>query len=137
VESVEENFIKGSLIRCLSSEELARSGELLVKDIQNQKLLSFENQINYVVSLYTWHGCLCMAKLTRETYVTNNGEKPYIDEMRFNGYTQLQNLWKKEEQDGGNPWIRYGVSMAKTLSEKRGDKIINNWIPKDSPYWHQ
>ena len=136
VESVEKNFIKSSLIRYLSSQELTKRGATLVEDIQNQRLLSFGIQECYAVALYTWHGCLNMAKLTRETHVSIDGEKAYTDEMRLQGYMLLKVCWRKEKQDRGNPWVQYGVYLAGSLSEKRGDKVISTWIPKDSPYWN-
>jgi hypothetical protein len=84
--------------------------------IQLQKLLSIGIQESYVVSLYTWHGCINMSKLLRETYVTRNGEAPYTIEMRLKGYNQLQRWWSNEDNEG-NPWIRYGVSLARLLEK--------------------
>jgi hypothetical protein len=40
----------------------------------------------------------------------------------------------------GNPWVRYGVSLARLMEKgRKGDDfdyvVHENWIPKDSPYW--
>jgi len=134
VECVENDFIKSSLIRDCSSQELAEKGRKLVECIQNQKLLPLRRSESYVVALYTWHGCINMAKLTRRTHVIPHGEAPYTIEMRLEGYHSLQECCFAE-QAKGNPWVRYGVSIARLLGKKRGNAVEDNWIPEDSPYW--
>lgn len=134
VEFVDEIFIKGSLIRLCSLQELAERGRKLVEAIQEHKPLPFRCLESYVTALYTWHGCISMAKLLRKTYVTPAGEAPYTSEMRRQGYNYLQKCWVAEEVKG-NPWVRYGVSLAKLLEKKRGNPVVENWIPPDSPYW--
>ena len=134
VECVENNFIKGSLIRQCSPQSLAERGLTLVEVIQNQRLLSIGVQETYVVALYTWHGCINMAKLLRKTYIIPDGEELYIIEMRLQGYNQLQ-VYLRNEDARGNPWVRYGISLAKLLEKKRGNSVVENWVPRDSPYW--
>lgn len=134
VECVETNFISGSLIRQCSPQSLAERGLKLVKVIRNQRLLSIGAQESYAVALYTWHGCINMAKLLRRTYVIPDGEAPYTPEMRLYGYNQLQRAWRNEDARD-NPWVRYGVSLARLLEKKRGNPLIENWVPSDSPYW--
>lgn len=133
VECVENNFISGSLIRQCSPQSLAERGIRLVEVIPDQRLLSIEAQESYAVALYTWHGCINMAKLLRRTYVTLDGEAPYTIEMRLEGYNQLQDCWRNENARD-NHWVRYGVSLARLLEKKRGNPIVENWVPKDSPY---
>jgi hypothetical protein len=134
VECVENNFISGSLIRQCSPQSLAERGLKLVEVIRNQILLFIGTHDSYAVALYTWHGCINMAKLLRRTYVIPNGEAPYTPEMRWRGYNQLQRTWHIEDTRG-NPWIRYGVSLARLLEKKRGNPLVENWVPRDSPYW--
>lgn len=134
VECVENFFIRGSLIRECSAQSLAKRGLELVESIQNQKLLSVGAQESYAVALYTWHGCICMAKLLRRTYRNRGGEAPYTHDLRLRGYNQLQRDWRSEDTRG-NPWVRYGVSLARLLEKKRGNPLVENWVPSDSPYW--
>lgn len=134
VECVENNFISGSLIRQYSAQNLAERGLELAKVIRNQRLLSIGVQESYTVALYTWHGCINMAKVLRRTYVIPEGEAPYTPELRWYGYNQLQRTWRNEDARG-NPWIRYGVSLARLLEKKRGNPLVENWVPGDSPYW--
>lgn len=134
VECVESEFISGSLIRCCSSQELARRGRKLIECIHEQGLLPFEYPETYVVALYTWHGCINMAKLLRITYVVPSGEAYYTDEIRWEGYCWLRKCWS-EEQARGNPWVKYGVSLARLLEKKRGNPVVEYWIPGGSPYW--
>lgn len=134
VECVENNFISRSLIRQCSPQNLAERGLELVEVIRDQRLLSMGAQESYVVALYTWHGCINMAKLLRRTYVTPDGEAPYTPEMRLHGYNQLQRDWRNEDARD-NPWVRYGVSLARLLERKRGNPVVENWLPSDSPYW--
>ena len=75
-----------------------------------------------------------MAKLLRRTYVVPGGEAPYTLEMRLQGHNWLQECWRREEPNG-NPWIRYGVSLARLLEKERDNPIIEDWVPKDSCYW--
>ena len=132
VELVNEKFVKGSLIRKCTPQELAERGYQLVNHIQAQKLLSFGPSESYVVALYIWHGCICMAKNLRKNYVVGGGrEAPYTIEQRQQGYNSIQKCWQ-EEENRGNPWVRYGVSLARLF--EKGEKV-DDWIPKDSPYW--
>lgn len=134
VECVENSFIAGSLIRQCSPQSLVEKGLILVEVIQNQRLLSFGIKESYAVALYTWHGCINMAKLLRRAYFTPGGEELYTVEMRLRGYNQLQECCYNEEVRG-NPWVRYGISLAKLLEKKRGNPVVENWVPKDSHYW--
>jgi hypothetical protein len=133
VELVEKELIKGSLIRECTSQKLVERREQLVNSIHERKLLPFRPSESFVVALYIWHGCLCMVKNTRQTYVVGIGkEVPYSVEDRQKGYDQIQQCWL-EEDNRGNPWIRYGVSLARLF--RKGEKKVEDWIPKDSPYW--
>ena len=134
VECVENNFIGGSLIRQCSPQSLVEKGLILIEVIQNPRLLSFGIKESYAVALYTWHGCINMAKLLRRAYFTPDGEELYTVEMRLRGYNQLQECCHNEEVKC-NPWVRYGISLAKLLEKKRGNPVVENWVPKDSHYW--
>ena len=72
-----------------------------------------------------------MAKNTR---IQDSGGQKYTPELRNEGYKTLQEQWTEAERLG-NHWIKAGVSLAKTLISKRKDEHIDDWIPKDSPYW--
>lgn len=87
-------------------------------------------------AFYTWYGCLSMAKLTRPE---GSDHIQYTPEMRSEGYEDLRSEWEETEKIG-NPWIKFGVTIAKPLEEKRkkinnAKIIVDNWIPQDSPYW--
>jgi len=131
VECVENNFIKGYLIRHCLPQELAERGEKLIECIQRGNLLNVGLREAYVVALYTWHGCINMAKLLRKT--TSSGEL-YTHKMRWQGYNWLKQCWHNED-NRGNPWLRYGVSLARLLEKKRENPIVEDWVPKESPYW--
>lgn len=87
-------------------------------------------------AFYTWYGCISMAKLTRPE---GSDRVQYTTEMRFDGYDYIKSEWEEAEKIG-NPWIKFGASLAKRLEEKRKKNdpnkvIVDDWIPKDSPYW--
>jgi hypothetical protein len=75
-----------------------------------------------------------MAKTTRKTYVTGSGEMPYSAELRISGYGSIRKCWKEEVRKG-NPWVRFGVSVARALEVSRGKDVVDDWVPRDSPYW--
>ena len=139
VDCVESEFIQSDSIRECSSQRLLEKAKRLVGAIQEQDLLQFTPSEIYIVVLFTWHGCIHMAKCLRPTYVLpGGGEAPYTIEDRWRGYDMIQKCWRVEE-DRGNPWVRYGVSLAGAWEIKRGKQpnkdLIEDWVPKDSPYW--
>lgn len=135
-ESVEDIFIRGVLVRNLSKEEfLSRAGEL-IKRLQTKNLLNVGAADALALAFFTWHGCINMAKATRVKDVLGN---LYTPEMRNEAYSQLKQEWEDEERKG-NLWVKYGVSLAKLLEEKRKKQdpqkqIMDDWVPTDSPYW--
>lgn len=131
VELVDNKIVEGKRIRKRKPPEFAERGERILNQIQEQKLLPFSPSENYVVALYMWHGCINMAKSVRPTYVTIGGEEPYTIEQRQGGYNFIKECWQYEE-NRGNPWIRYGVSLARSF---RSREKVDDWVPKDSPYW--
>lgn len=136
IESVEETFIKGVLVRNLSMEEFLSRAEKLIKKLQTKNLLNIGAADAIALAFFTWHGCLYMAKATR---LEDSRGNLYTSQMRIDAYSQLKLMWEDEEKKG-NPWIKYGVSLAKSLEEKRKrqnplKQIIDNWVPLDSPYW--
>jgi hypothetical protein len=137
VETVDRELIKGDLIRTLPPEELARRGEAVVRAIESEDLLTaYEAVVKYIVALYTWHGCIHIAKATRRTHRTATGEDPYTPELRRQGYALVQQWWK-EAESVGNPWVKFGVSLARRLEQGRGHQPVDNWVPRDSPYWKE
>lgn len=134
VECVESKFISGSLIRQSPPHVLAEKSQGLLEAIQSRGLLPYGPVQSLMVALYTWHGCINMAKCLRRTYVVPAGEVPYSTQQRWQGYNQLQTCWQAEDSRG-NPWIRYGVSLARLLEQKRGNIVVEDWVPRDSPYW--
>lgn len=102
-------------------------------------ILPFSDVQNLVVTLYTWHGCMHMGKLLRCTYVVPGGEALYSPQMRRDHYAHLQQEWTRYQVQG-NPWIRYGVSVARLMEQRRKGadfdfEVHENWISRDSPYW--
>ena len=82
-----------------------------------------------------------MAKLLRDAFVIPGGEADYTTEQRVKGYAWLQKCWAMEV-GRGNPWVRYGVSLARLFEKTRkGDKfeevVVEEWVPPESPYWDQ
>lgn len=78
-----------------------------------------------------------MAKLVRPTSVapwTATGEAPYTHNQRMDGYRSLERQWLDEDANG-NPWVKYGVSLALLLKRNRKEIPIDDWVPRDSPYW--
>lgn len=137
VDCVGKDFSYG-LIREVPPKELAGRGISLLRNLENQHLLPYKPIENYVISLYIYHGYFCISKMTRVFYNTPSGKIDYTDEVRIKLYANLQKLWETEEVGRGNPWVRYGVTIAKPFDEKnrKNEDIINNWIPRDSPYWN-
>jgi hypothetical protein len=112
---------------------------VLVNEIAGATLLDGEPTQRYVCALYTWHGCINMAKLLRSTYVISGGEADYTRDQRIKGYAWLEECCSKETTRG-NAWVRYGVSLARLFEKNRkGDKfkdaIVEDWVPQESPYW--
>lgn len=143
VEYIENNIFKDPpgreiyhIVRNLTVDEFSmRMGQIA-------KYLQFEGYLNggilkvLSVSFYTWFGCLCMAKSTR---VIDSIGTVYNDRLRQREYNWLKNMWEDADKNG-NPWIKFGVTVAKCLEEKRKKSnpakiIVDNWISKDSPYW--
>lgn len=89
------------------------------------------------LGLYTWIGCLGMAKLTRKTQVVSweGDEEEISKELRVELYEELIRYSGIEIMARNNYWVEFGISLARLLSKERGDVIVDDWIPKDSPYW--
>lgn len=134
VEIIDRELIRGDLMRTLSQEELAKRAEAVVRTIDVEGLLPYEAALKYVMALFTWHGCIHMAKATRRTHLTPTGEEPYTLELRRQGYALILQWWT-EAETRGNPWVRFGVSVARLLEHRRGNRPVEDWIPPDSPYW--
>lgn len=125
VEAVDELLVCGSELRLLTPVEIHRR---LVALDQSRRL------VDLAAALYTWYGCIAMAKMTREVHNAPEGARPYTDEVRWRGYKRLvqQNV---KYQSQGNYWVMYGIQLAKHLSASRGNVAITDWIPPDATYW--
>ncbi len=74
VETVEQKFISGGFIRDGPPSLLGDRCEALVKALQGRGLITSPGFADmYVAALYSWHGCLNMAKCLRRTYETQVG----------------------------------------------------------------
>jgi len=134
VEIVEENFIKGELIRGLTETELLerakRTGKIAMENLPMGLVEAL------AIALFVWHGCILMAKSTRPY---DSARVIYTPEMRYGEYESIKSCWERQES-AGNPWVKYGVSIAKQLEEKRKKLdptkiIVDEWVPPGSPYW--
>ena len=140
VEIVETTFIAGALIRTRSPDQLVMLALSLVEKLAQQ--IASTREHTYVSALFAWHGCLNMAKATRQGYVTGPGmTTPYTLEQRVASYEHIQQAWRSEESRG-NTWVRYGVSLARSLEQGRhrdnfSSAVVEAWVPRDSPYWSQ
>lgn len=141
VELVENHFVCASLrvVRALPPDAVAERARKLVDAIHGAGLLSGGPQESYVTALYTWHGCINMAKLLRPTHNAPGGQAPIQTRERVQGYAWLRECWTQETAKG-NPWVRYGVSLARPLEMNRkkhkfAQMVIEDWVPRDSPYW--
>jgi hypothetical protein len=136
VELVDAELINGRLIRTLSPQEVSARAEALVTRIQAAGLLGHSIAVNYAITLFIWHGCIHMAKTLRPTYRTPTGEAPYSLEIRRHGYRIIERSWREAEAEG-NPFVRFGVTLARGLEVGRGNRIIDAWVPRGSPYWEE
>jgi len=140
VEKVERYFVSGgTLVRQVPAADLSEKALRLVDSVRNERLLLLAEHESYIAALYSWHGCINMAKLLRAKFVVPGGEESYAVDDRIQGYELLRRQWC-EEDIKGNPWVRYGVSLARLLEKNRkgeqfSQKIIEDWVPQDSPYW--
>ncbi|MBI2292344.1 MAG: hypothetical protein HYU73_18915 [Betaproteobacteria bacterium] len=140
VELVERHFLQSQLIRIVLPAEIGARACALVDAIAEAGLLRYcLPEQRYIVTLYGWHGCINMAKILRRTYVTPSGEENYTMDQRTGDYSWLANCWS-EEIVRGNPWVRYGVSLARLFeTNRKGDvfkaSVFEDWVPRDSPYW--
>jgi hypothetical protein len=140
IECVETSLLRDTQNRVLRNTPAADVAQRVVNLAGALKeMLPFSNYQNLVVSLYAWYGCICMAKLLRCVYNIPEGQALYTPQMRLDGYAYIRGKWTQDETQG-NPWVRYGVSLARPMEQGRkkqdfGLAVDENWIPKDSPYW--
>jgi len=135
-EAVDNRFIKSTIIRSLFAKNFdgfCQRAEDAAKKVM--KILPGGTVEALAAALYLWHGCINMAKFTREVDALGT---PYTPAQRKREYDSLKSDWESEERQG-NGWIRLGVTVAKRLeierAKKEPRKIIDNWVPPDSPYW--
>jgi hypothetical protein len=127
------------VLRQTPADEIADRVETL--SVALRGMLPFPDDQALVVSLYAWHGCIHMAKVLRRTANSPGGPEPYTPEMRRYGYAHVQQEWVREESLG-NPWVRYGVTLARLMEKgRKGDQfateVIEAWVPAGSPYWEE
>lgn len=128
VENVDRHLIQGDLLRLLSTQE--------VGDRVHTLALAVGGYARLLQALCTWFGAIGMMKCTRTHYNSNapGGKTAYTQEERWLGFYMVQLAWK-QALAAGNPWVRFGVSIGNALAKSRGDKIVDRWVPKSSPYW--
>jgi len=136
VEDVDRFLVKMEILRRLDNWEVAERTVALKCGLRAPALPGRNaRMIRLIQALYTWFGAIGMAKSTRVAYNSGpNQTTPYSQEERWIGYYLVQLQWKRLLA-AGNPWVRFGVSIANALAKSRGDKIIDRWVPKASPYW--
>ncbi|MBI2907420.1 MAG: hypothetical protein HYX92_07195 [Chloroflexi bacterium] len=134
VELVENKLIACSLIRQVSADKLAQRSLELSAGLATKRLQVSGATGAFLAALYAWHGCILMAKSLRASYVIAGGVAAYSLPMRVKAYDHLRTCWLAEEARG-NGWVRYGASLARLLEQRRGNTVVDNWVPKDSPYW--
>lgn len=139
-ECVETSLLRDPQSRVLRNTPVAEIAQRIVNLAGTLKgMLPFSDDQNLVVSLYAWHGCIRMAKLLRCVYNIPGGQALYTPQMRRDEYAHIRKEWTKDDAQG-NPWVRYGVSLARPMEQGRKKQdfdfaVHENWIPKDSPYW--
>jgi hypothetical protein len=139
VECVETSLLRDPRNRALRNtfvNEVAR--RIVALHAALNGVLPFPNDQGLVVSLYAWHGCLHMASLLR---CVDAAGVLYTAEMRRRGYAVLHDDWEREAA-AGNPWVRYGVSLARRLEQGRKKEnfdyeVHENWVSRPSPYWDE
>jgi hypothetical protein len=138
VECVEKHFIqklsRQMLVRLTPAGEVGDHLIALAQELRS--LLPFSDKENLIVSLYAWHGCIHMAKTLRAADVRST---QYTLPMRYDGHEHIKGEWTREEAMR-NPWVRYGVSLARHFEmgrkkENFASMIHEDWVPQDSPYW--
>lgn len=140
VELVEQHFVAPGFIRMLAPADLSERAGTLVDAIAKAGLLPYcSPQQRYIAALYAWHGCINMAKLLRPSYNVAGGQEVYSDQQRIKDYDWLRGCWTQETVKR-NPWVRYGVYLARQLELNRkkdefAQMVIEVWVPSDSPYW--
>jgi hypothetical protein len=134
VDCVESLVIQRRLIRTVPPHELAGRARTIGEEILKRKFIENPPESSVqasALSLFTWHGCISMAKSLRSEDVRGCR---YTLNMRHESYTMVLQTLECALPEGRR-WIRYGISLAKGLEEKRGNRVIDDWVPKDSPYW--
>jgi hypothetical protein len=139
-ECVEAKLLHDPQTRVLRNTPVADVAQRMVNlTIALKGMLPFSDDQNRVASLYAWHGCIHMGKLLRCVHNIPGGQALYTPQMRRDGYAHIRREWTRDEAQG-NPWVRYGVSLARPMEQGRTRQdfdfqVHENWIPKDSPYW--
>jgi hypothetical protein len=131
VELVERTVLLQSrdhLLRFNPPADLVRLCDDLVRAIREHQLLQHDDATNFVAALLTWVGCLRMAKSLR---AYDSIGQAYTDEIRQREYARLTALWNQR----GGSWIRYGTTLARAFEGGRGNPIVEEWVPRNSPYW--
>ena len=127
-----EWFIDAKLIRVVPANLLAeRMRGLGTRLSRTADLGDVPTLARLALAFCTWHGCINMAKSLRAATATG---MVYTDDVRTREYEDLKTTWTDEARRG-NPWVRYGVSLARSLELSRGNVPNDDNVPKDSPYW--
>lgn len=133
----DENFIEG-IIRFLTTEKLVQRADNLIRELDVEELLpNLNKKTQFAIALSIWYGCICMSKLLRQEDAGNN---EISNEVREFEYERLKGEWEFE-QSRGNPWVRYGVTLAKDFEIPRATRenraFYDEWVvgvDPNSPY---
>ena len=138
VDVVEARFIQGTLVRNVPNEELSQRAWSVANEVLDRNYIPAlaadppgDPAKACAIALYTWHGCICLAKCFR--LMDSRGYHLSIED-RLATYKDLAEQ-ARGAAGGGRRWVEYGMSLARPLEEKRGNAVLDSWVPKDSPYF--
>ena len=78
-----------------------------------------------------WNG-----KATRAAgYMMKGQPTQYTLELRKRGHEAIE-ACARAEQERGNPWVRFGISIARRFEQARGNTPVDGWVPAESAYWN-
>ena len=137
VETLERTIIPGDpgvVLRSLPPEQVGERAVVTVRQVFVD--LSWVGNLEAVLTaaLYLWCGCIGMAKSMRKTFVVSSGgvEASYTPAQRNTDYSLVRDMALR------HPWVSKGMALARQFELSRGKtegEIVDDWVPKDSPYW--
>ena len=137
VETVERTIIPGApgvVLRSLPPEQIGERAVVALRQVFADLSRAGNLEAVLTAALYLWCGCIGMAKSTRKTFVVSSGgvEASYSPAQRDTDYSLVRDIALR------HPWVTQGIALARHFELSRGKtegEIVDDWIPKDSPYW--